>query len=129
MPAPRHCSPRLRHRFAPALLLLRVTQVAGVSCLLSLGFLTAVPVPDHESTPPMSVDAPLAYEVEVEDAMTRYQCFAHGLTAEEIPSSALIRTNSGKINHVTFDRGWAVHTRSKNPATLIAVCASEPSRR
>ncbi len=129
MSAPRLRRPSLSRGIAPARLLLGVTQVAAVSCLLSLGFLTATPVPDHGTTPTMSADAPLAPEVEVEDAMARFQCFSNGLIGDVIPSSALIRTSTGKIKHVTFDRGWAVHTQSENPANLIAVCASEPTSR
>ena len=114
---------------APALLALRLFQAAAVSCLVAMGFAAAFLVPQGVAAQRASVEAPTAFDATVQDAIAAFECSTDGLGPDVIPSSALIRTGSGTLKHVTFDRGWAVHTSSSSPAVLIAVCASEALQR
>ncbi len=55
--------------------------------------------------------------------LERHQCSAAGF-ADATPLSAVVRSASGKLRHVSFDDGWAVYTRH-GQARLVAVCLDE----
>ncbi|MBI2245825.1 MAG: hypothetical protein HYU55_18400 [Nocardioides sp.] len=59
------------------------------------------------------------------EAIDRHHCSTRGFGTETIPSSALIRTGSGDLLLVSFDRGWEIHQDSDSAAELVAVCLED----
>lgn len=59
------------------------------------------------------------------EAIDRHHCSTRGFGDETIPSSALIRTGTGDLLLVSFDRGWQVHQDEESAAELVAVCLED----
>jgi hypothetical protein len=100
---------------------------------LALGALLALTVgiyvnaaADSEGPPPSAVTVD-SYTRVVQQKMAEHDCSATGFGAEAIPSSALVRTERGKLRMVSFDRGWKVFTGDA-PGELVAVCLDDLTR-
>ena len=65
-----------------------------------------------------------AYQSVVQRAVVDHHCSYSGFGSEAIPTSALIRTDSGEVRQVSFEEGWDVFN-GKRPGTLIAVCLDD----
>ena len=57
----------------------------------------------------------------VERALDVHRCSVTGFADGRTPRSALVRSPTGRLRHVSFDTGWRVYT-AHGPATLVAVC-------
>lgn len=105
--------------------MLRIMQIAAVSCLIGLGVgatLVAPRVPASSALPP---PVTTAISSEVQQALVAHECSTSGLPSGQVPGSALIRAANGTIKHVSFDRGWAVLESPSSAEKLVAVCRSE----
>ncbi|MDI6910491.1 hypothetical protein [Nocardioides sp.] len=59
------------------------------------------------------------------EAIDRHHCSPSGFGDGTIPASALIRTGTGDLLLVSFDRGWQVHQDEESAAELVAVCLED----
>lgn len=97
---------------------LLVGGVLGV--MLAIALLTRMgALTDHQESSQTTSSDP------VQRAIDRHQCSTRGFGAEEIPSSALIRTAAGDLLLVSFDRGWQIHQDRRSTAKLVAVCLED----
>ena len=111
-------------RTALALTWLKATAL-GTLLALTVGIYVNAAA-DSASPPPSAVTVD-SYTRVVQQKMTAHDCSATGFGAEAIPSSALVRTERGKLRMVSFDRGWQVFT-GEAPGELVAVCLDELAR-
>lgn len=57
----------------------------------------------------------------------RYGCSMTGFDDGEVPSRALLRHSDGRIELVSFDRGWASFSGDA-PGMLVALCRGEGAK-
>jgi hypothetical protein len=55
-----------------------------------------------------------------------HRCSVSGFPDGRTPRSALVRTATGRLRHVSFDAGWRVYT-THGAARLVAVCLDRPA--
>lgn len=98
---------------------LTLVKVTAVGSVLVAGLFTS-PAPSG----PQYADHRIGEVADARTPMTRllaeHDCSMTGFE-NGTPASALIRTATGRLRHVTFDAGWAVYTRH-GAAQLVAVC-------
>ena len=109
----------MRHHPPPGVLLgLSLTKAVLAGLALALAFGLGASLTDR-------ADQSAGPSAEVSDSrvtrlMNQYGCSETGFGDDAIPNSALIHLD-GKVERVSFDRGWAVFT-GEEPGTLMAVC-------
>ncbi len=93
------------------------TTVASLTLLVGLGAVQVAPEP----RPPAGTDR-LGMSVGPLDAlMEQNRCSMTGFDRDVIPSTAIVRTPTGDVELVSFDRGWAVFS-GEVAGELVAVC-------
>ncbi|MCW2766883.1 MAG: hypothetical protein JWO11_2842 [Nocardioides sp.] len=106
-----------------ALALLSVKAFAlGALLALTVGIYVNAAA-ELDSTPPSAMNMD-AYTQVVQKKMADHECSVTGFGADQVPTSALVRTPHGKLRMVSFDEGWAVFTGDAR-GTLVAVCLDE----
>lgn len=101
-----------------ALSTLRATALGALlSISIGFGFDTELSG-DHPSDERVRVDS---FSRRMHDVMEQHHCSTTGFDPSSQPSTALIRTELGRLRVVTFEAGWDVFT-GKRPGTLVAVC-------
>lgn len=117
---------RLRRAVVSAVV---VTACFATGYAAVLGLVHLVQLDERGQGPVPTEVAQSAVPTPLEDPVQRLieelDCSTTGLPPGEIPASALVRRLDGTVEHVTFDRGWKAYT-SDGPATLVAVCRSDP---
>lgn len=113
-----------RHVSSRAALALTALKAAVLGALLTMTVGIYVNAAAEQSSPPPSAVNVDSYTQVVQKKMSDHECSATGFGADEVPTSALVRTERGKLRLVSFDDGWAVFTGDA-PGTLVAVCLDE----
>jgi hypothetical protein len=109
---------------AQAAFALTTFKALVLGALLALTVGIGVNAAAEQDSPPPSAVTVDAYTKVVQKKMSEHQCSATGFGAEEVPTSALVRTERGRLRMVSFDAGWAVFT-GEAPGQLVAVCLDE----
>ncbi|WP_028642842.1 hypothetical protein [Nocardioides sp. URHA0020] len=107
------------HRLQVGLLVIR----AGALALVVLAGLWTPPYDEGGGAIATAPDLPPQVQLLIE----RHDCSTTGF-ATAAPASALIRSRSGHLRLVSYDRGWEVFT-DHGSAQLIAVCLDDPPTR
>lgn len=100
---------------------------------VALTVLFAVPILHAVSGTPDGRSMADRYQRALQAELSAHHCLppalpGQRLASHDLPRSALIRTPTGRLRHVTFARGWSAY-RGHAPGTLIAVCTDRVSRR
>lgn len=110
----------MQHRISRAARVgLTVVKVTAVASVLVAGLFTSPAPPgpeyaDHRIGEVADASAP------VTRILAKHDCSPTGFEDGTL-ASAVIRTATGRLRHVSFDQGWAVYTRH-GAAQLVAVC-------
>ncbi|MDO9457871.1 hypothetical protein [Nocardioides sp.] len=96
--------------------------VATAVALVAVGpLLTPSPVVADRAQGPTG--SPLSAPTELDSLMTRLDCSSTGFGPGVLPGSALVERDA-RVQHVSFDDGWAVHTGTAE-GELLAVCRTD----
>lgn len=97
----------------------QAVTAAALTLLVGIGALTIFGS-EQPATPRAQLDlSGKGIDVLIE----RHGCSKTGFDDGVVPSRALLRHSDGRIEVVSFDRGWASFTGDA-PGTLVAVCRS-----
>lgn len=113
-----------RHVSSRAALALTALKAAMLGALLTMTVGIYVNASAEQSSPPPSAVNVDSYTKVVQKKISEHECSATGFGAEEVPTSALVRTEDGKVRLVSFDDGWAVFTGDA-PGKLVALCLDD----
>ena len=61
----------------------------------------------------------------VQRMLDAHDCSVTGFPEDVVPGSAVVRSATGRLHHVSFETGWRVYTRH-GAAQLVAVCRDQP---
>ena len=64
----------------------------------------------------------------LQQVLDAHDCSPTGFGDRSVPRSAVVRTATGRLRHVSFDAGWRVYHRH-GAAQLVAVCHDAPTSR
>ena len=113
---PRTLGDHLYQGVAKAFLVGVGLEVAIVAAASMQGAATS----DSGAAPWAQVDQPRSPEARL---MHRFDCSTEGYDATVVPRSAIVRDDStGRLDVVSFARGWQVYTSDRAAQTLVAVC-------
>jgi hypothetical protein len=107
-----------------------VTKVVTAAAIVWLGVgpvlveaqtVTADPAGPVRRTDPVGAAGAVAGP-RLDALMERHGCSSTGLGPDVIPGSALV-AHGGRVEHVSFDAGWAVFTGAAE-GSLVAVCTA-----
>jgi hypothetical protein len=102
-----------------------LAKLAVVSTITILGVSPALAMPQEvvADQAPGPTASDLAAQADLDTLIAQHDCSVDGFGPDVIPGSALVERND-RIQHVTFDDGWAVYTGDA-PGALLAVCRAD----
>jgi hypothetical protein len=97
---------------------LKLLVLAALVLPLAAAALLVSIMPTQPAGDVMAERTSTADSVKLDRLMIKHQCSHRGL--DRTPVHAIIRTRTGDVRLVSFERGWQVH--EKRPGDLVAVC-------
>ena len=103
---------------------LSVVKLALIGSIVAVGWGASV---DATAPTDYSGHAVTAQTGHLEHVLAAHRCSPTGFDDGTVPHSAVVRSASGHLRHVSFDAGWRVYHRH-GAAELVAVCRDEAPR-
>jgi hypothetical protein len=106
---------------------LSVVKAATVVAIVTAGLVSTPDAVPSAQQPGVTGYAVADRPTPVDRMLDAHGCSVSGF-ADEQPTSAIVRSASGRLRFVDFDTGWQVFTQH-GAAKLVAVCLDDPPTR